>query len=334
MISMLFAAAHASQVEVWTAEDFPRNADVVGEDGWEGGWNQDPWMGYQGSNNWAVANQDEGYGNAIGSTGAASDYIVNHSAEVGQGTVTVQVYPDGNDSWGVVFGHVDADEWYVYLFCGDDGDGTKMCPVLEQEVEAPYIALVHVQDGSGEILDIDEAAFSQAVTADIEVSYNDGEIRASNQRWGQELSAAVELRGLGGIGFYCFEQGYAEGGESYGPTYFAPPTVSAYDDDDDGVIDDLDNCEKVPNEDQADRDDDGLGTACDEDEGEDTGDSGDTGDTDDSGKPDSADTATDTGGHSPKGADIELPGGCGCASTPSLGWAAAGLALLAARRRR
>ena len=69
----------------------------------------------------------------------------------------------------------------------------------------------------------------------------------------------------GSIGFYAYNIGGIEDGDDY--TFFGEVDVFAYDDDDDGVMDDEDNCEDVANEDQQDLDGDGIGSACDDDEG-------------------------------------------------------------------
>jgi hypothetical protein len=68
--------------------------------------------------------------------------------------------------------------------------------------------------------------------------------------------------------------------------------VTFSDDDDDGIPDDSDNCEFTANEDQADSDDDGVGDACTEGFGDDSGGSG----YDDEG-------------------NVQLNGGCGCSWT-------------------
>ena len=60
----------------------------------------------------------------------------------------------------------------------------------------------------------------------------------------------------GGYGFYAYEAGF----DDY-PSAFRAITAFQYDDDDDGVADDEDNCEFVPNADQADADGDGVGDA-------------------------------------------------------------------------
>ncbi|HCH64781.1 MAG TPA: hypothetical protein DFR83_18385, partial [Deltaproteobacteria bacterium] len=80
----------------------------------------------------------------------------------------------------------------------------------------------------------------------------------------------------GATGVYAYDSGY---GDNFLITAFGSLELYAYDDDNDGVIDDNDNCESVANPDQSDRDRDGIGAACDSDDG--GGDGGDDGGGDD-----------------------------------------------------
>ena len=106
--------------------------------------------------------------------------------------------------------------------------------------------------------------------------------------------------------------------------------MRSIDEDDDGVIDDEDNCEEDANPDQADDDGDGTGDACDPDFGDDTGgDSGDTGG--DSGDTNSRDTDDSD---SDAFANESLTGAkCGCdASGGFAAWPLLALLFLRTRR--
>ena len=92
--------------------------------------------------------------------------------------------------------------------------------------------------------------------------------------------------------------------------YFWDPTLSALDTDDDGVIDDEDNCQDDANPEQADKDGDGIGAACDDD---DTPTS-----TDDSGSPVDDTGNGGNGGNGGKdgtgdgSVELSTAGGCSC----------------------
>lgn len=316
MLLMLSSLVHAADLEAWTPTNFVEG-ELAGDNGWRAGWEGDPWEVLQTSSGlWAVAQEDEGTGSApMGSGEGSDDYVVNDATEVHQGAITVATFVDGNDAWGVVFGHRDAGTYLVYLLCGYDGANQAdiACPELDDEVQAPYQAIVYVHDGAVEVLASSSDAAVNRQVANVRVEVNDGRIIASSDKWGPELSVAApgDLT-LGRLGFYGFEQGYANGGSNSGPTYFSALVLYAADDDEDGIADDDDNCEKVANPGQDDGDGDGIGTACDDDEGG-GGDSGGGG----------GDTATDdTGGggdgtgHIAKG-DISSAGACGCASAAS-----------------
>lgn len=334
MLILLSAAVLAGDLEVWRAAPFEADHAIAGTDGWRSGWHEDPWLAVETSSGvWAVADRDEGAGaEGMGSGEAADDYLVNDAVAVRQGSVDVRVYVDGNDAWGVVFGHQDQEHWLVYLVCGTPSadPGSVLCPALEGDVTPPFSAIVRVHDGVGEVLASDTES-APVGFADVRVEMNDGWITGQRDQ-GPTLSARIPAGiTVDGLGIYAFEQGFADGGEDYGPTYFGPPILSQADDDDDLIPDDEDNCEKVSNPDQADEDLDGVGTACD-DEGPGPG--------DDSGPDDGGDSGGETGesgdGVTRPDDDLTAPGACGCAATTGGGawFALLGAAALRSRNSR
>jgi MYXO-CTERM domain-containing protein len=157
---------------------------------------------------------------------------------------------------------------------------------------------------------------------------NDGKIRASLGN--VKLSVdTIDDRQMNQVGFYSYNSGAADG--SY--LFFSNPTLFAMDDDDDGVIDDEDNCEKDANPDQADADGDGIGAVCDPNDDKGGKDSGDTGTTDTAG----GDSGVGGDGGGDAVDQIAIAGGCACNTTPGTSSMVGGLvlgALTLLRRRR
>jgi hypothetical protein len=321
---LLASPAFADAVEMWSYERFPDNEWVAGTDDWEGGYESDPWFGYRGSDgtSWALSYTDD-YGGDWGTGEALDDWLVNPAEDVGDGRLTASFYGGDDDAIGLVIGHIDAENYYLFVLCGASDGEDPVCPVgLDTDTGA---AIVKIERGNATVLDQVPESFRQGESGEMTFEMNDGVLRAS---WdGGELEAEDDtFTEMGNIGFWAYDAGYGDSGSS--TSGFAEPVQYAFDDDGDGVIDDLDNCEDDPNDDQADADDDGVGDACD--------DSTPTGG-DDTGTPTSGD---DTNiGDDPYGNKdddgLTAPGACGCDSgaTAPAGLLPLAFAFLARRRR-
>ena len=326
----LASLAQAGLVEAWSYPRFPDDGDsVAGSGGWNNGFDDDPWGGYDFGEGaaWAFPWLDYGDGGTFGDGGPHDNWLVNEAVAVEQGVYTVEAYVDDNDGWGVIFGMDSETHYFLVLLCGSEG-GTenRWCPT--DEVDVPSSAILEISGRNVEVLATSARTFDEGDYDTFTVEVNDGTMSVS---WGSLSMDATAPEGttLTGIGFYAYNQGlYTESGEEDGDgVYYRNPVVSWTDDDDDGVVDDLDNCEKVANADQADADADGVGTACDDAEAPGTTDTGGT----DSGRP-TKDANDPTGA----GPGLTAPGECGCNAGP--GAPSLGLGLLAllggARRRR
>ncbi len=329
LLVSLCAPAEAGFVEVWTYDRFEVDADLAGADGWEGGYDGDPWSGARdGGDSWAYSTADHAPTGDFGAGGPHDNWLVHEAADVQQGAYTVTAYPTDNDAFGVVFGH-NRNDYYMLLVCGEEGNDTSIqsCPISGLAVHVT--ALVYVSGSQVEVLDSADRGASTYEEAEVDIVMDNGQLTATIGR--VSLSSEVdEDFVLNGVGFYAFNEGvYDEAGESDGDTvFFRNPVLAALDEDDDGVVDDEDNCEADSNPDQEDADGDGLGTACDEEEAPvDTG-SGDTG-TDDTGG------GGGGGGKKDNGTVSINKTGCGCdAGGGAAGVGAVALTVAALRRRR
>lgn len=328
---MFAAVAMAGALEVWTYEDFPEDgSEVAGSDGWMGGYDDDPWGGYLYNEDsaeeavWVYPYTDYGDdGSTWGDGGTYDNYLVHDAVAVKQGTFSVLTYVTDDDAWGVVFGAGGRDR-YIFLVCGLEGDDGSRTDCPFENMDVPGSALLKISGGSAELVEDGPGGGVEGSAEEVLVSMNDGNLSISYAGGSLETTVGANFT-LNGVGFFAFNQGlYEDNGQYDGTaTWFRAPTLSAYDDDDDGVADDTDNCEKVANADQADADGDGIGSACDTDEPTDTGNGNGNGggDGDGDGKGD--------------GAGLSAPGECGCnQSAPAGGLLALGLAAFAVRRRR
>jgi MYXO-CTERM domain-containing protein len=257
-------------------------------------------------------------------TASCANYLVHPAVDVVQGHFEAQVYSDDDDTIGLTFGFKSDNDYLVFLLCGATANSS--CPL--NSVGPGNAAIVHVKQGQAEVLVSGAGGYQQGAVIDFNVTVNDGKIKATAGNVKLSTST-IDNRNLNGVGFYAYNAGAADG--SY--VYMWAPTLFAMDDDNDGVIDDQDNCESVANPDQTDADGDGQGAACDSNDskgggggGRDSG-GGGGGNVDSSPSGDSA-GATDT-------AAKLSAAGCGCAAAPQAStWGGLLLGGLALTRRR
>ena len=320
LLILATSLSFAGTVEAW-APEFPQN-DYLAGNGWENGWSQDEWYSFEYDGVvYASPLYDSGDDGAFGDGGAHDNWITNAAEDVKQGEFIVTVYVDDDDGWGVVFGAED-DQRYLMLFCGYDSNGSGTdCP--SPDLDVPGSVLLLISGNDVEVLDQSDRSVESDSDNEVVISMNDGELSVSVGRIEYSATVGADFV-LNGVGFYGYNQGmYEDNGQADNSSaYFHDPVLSWHDDDDDGVVDDLDNCEKASNADQADADGDGIGTACDDVEDTDTGTDSGTGDT--------------AGGNGDgNGPVLTAPGVCSCAVTDrSAGVLLLGLAALASSRRR
>ena len=278
---------------------------------------------------------DDSDGGTWGDGGAHDGWLVNDAVAVVDGIFTADLEMSDDDTVGLIIGYFDG-AYLLFVMCGASADGS--CPLDERP---PFSAIVAVRSGNAEILEMTESTYAYPATGSLYLSQNDGVLSAGFSR---EISLTMDtpatFRAVNGVGFYSYNAGLDQG-DPASDLIFDNALLEFYDDDDDGVADDIDNCETVRNEDQEDLDGDHIGSACDDDEGSSTGDTGvvtddtgppEDGETDDVGN-DTGDAATDK----PEKIEIEQQGcACSVATVPSFAFGAwvLGLAAIIGLRRR
>jgi MYXO-CTERM domain-containing protein len=305
---LLVSLAQAGSVSAWSFDGF--DGDGVLEenyDAWEIGYDGDPWYIFEGAL-WSVS--DDNTDNDQFGDGDANDNWVIHQSDddVAQGWITAELINEDDDGFGVVSNHNGKDTFYLAFITADS------TPTMVQQAEGPTLYLLRVDGGDPELLDSQVLRMQEeGWQLEMTLGVNDGQVFVEID--GTEMLSVADDAPLdaGTGGLWSYDSGWTQ----QDGTGTLAPYVELYwsDDDDDGVPDDIDNCEFDANEDQADADGDGIGDACDPDDG--NGDGNGDGNND---------------------GTVELDGGCGCASSPSdSGWLGlAGLAFVVGlvRRRR
>jgi MYXO-CTERM domain-containing protein len=312
-------------IEAWWIDEFGGEDVRLDGRGWTAGWSGDPWNVYNGyaatwSDERVESDEFEGYGR---NTAADNWLLRDDEVPVAQGRTEIEFASEDDDAFGLVSNHDGEDTFYLLVFTEESA------PPPVYVVNEPSLLLIRVEDGVPELL---AGAVERPTdfwnTLALEVDGTTLSVYLADEHV-LDVEDPDPL-GPGASGLYAYDCGYED--YTWGNSHAAASRISVswIDEDGDGVGDDVDNCEQVPNGDQGDADADGLGDDCDPSPGEDAGGGGGGG---------------PGGGSGGGGSDLDLQrdgdsddaGGCGYASGAAApgGWLAlAGLLGLARRRRR
>ena len=315
-LAMSVAPVHADPVQTWEYDDWIRNESMQGRDGWRGGYDEDEWYGNQteSGKRYVWSNTDDGTNGSWGSGDGIDNWLVNQDYEFNDGAILADFNTSDDDGMGIVFRFQNSRNFYLFLMVGEvSGGGSEGTNPLGGSTISSM--LIKIENGNATVLDEASDSYLDDGWRWAYLSVNDDQIDA--YYWDELESDGslgepdISLSAIdpsphedGNIGVYAYNCG------SDGDTYAVFGTVYGleHDDDNDGVLDDDDNCEFVANAGQADTDGDGEGDACDETPGtEDTGDSSG----DDPGGDDDGDDSTGdgtSGGSDDAGAGIGDPG--------------------------
>jgi len=292
----LLAPAHAGTIDAWSVADFGDTEDIMDGAGWTAGWSNDLWYSVDG---YALALTDDNTSTAgFGQDSAADNWLLRDGVDaIAQGVTTVDVYNEDDDAVGLVSNHDGDDTFYLLIHTADNapeglGGGRNQGTLI----------LARVEGGTSSVLDESSAILNGS--AELSLTVNSGELTVSLDGVTAFTVTDAAPLGPGVSGIYCYDAGY-DG--SFGSTNCGASSMSAewYDEDDDGVEDDNDNCESAANADQADADGDGVGDVCDDDPGDGGDDTGPGGDDTGPGGDDTGPGGDDTG---PGGDDTDSSG--------------------------
>ena len=349
LVPLLLAALGTAQaqdaIEYWSWNEFENETYYANRDGWEGGYSDDDWLGYDGGEGftWVFSTTDE-RGGDFGDSGPHDNWLVQTEVDYDDGIVTSLLYTEDDDAVGMVARHQGSEDYYLFIMtAGDDRSVTPLDAYADEAV------LVRISNGEAEVLAREPAVVERYALSRMAMAFNDGGVSAAYWVNFDDDEPDVLLSALdpdplppGAFGFYA----YNAGGLGGTAVAFGATTVLLFDDDGDGIPDDEDNCESVENPGQEDADDNGIGTACDPDEeagddggGEDGG--GEDGSGEDGGGEDGGgdDGGSEDGGAESGSLNYEEGGKVtGCTGCDGTGGAVGGLLLAAlagvARRRR
>jgi len=288
------SAAFSAEVDAWSTTNFG-NGYMAGANSWVNGYNQDQWW-TDGGNAFSDTdhnNNDTPGLNGYGSGWAADNWLIQNSPDqVAQGGVEGEYGNEDNDTIGLVFAHNGSDTFYLAATSGDDA------PPPLGFGNNNRVFLIKVDGGNESLLD--------------EVNTNLGGLRHTLKAERNDNTVTVWLDGnqviqvvdntplpAGEAGFYAYNSGWDGYGYGNSDAWFEDIRVYWTDDDNDGIVDDIDNCEFVANPAQTDTDGDGVGDDCEGGQPTDTGTPGDT-DTDTD-----SDTDTDTDTDSDSDSDVD-----------------------------
>ena len=315
---MVVNTAMAASTEVWSYEDFPSEQSVVGVDGWTAGYEEDSWLGYEveGWGNVVFTTTDDNSEDDFGDGGAKDNWLINTQVDLDDMWLQTYAYTEDDDTLGVVFNFQNAENYYAFWLIGTrGGSDTNASNPIDYSPQVRTV-LVKVEDGDVEVLEETEQSYTRGTLMRLAAGANDervyGIVWMDYEADASDYDIYLNHQDddplpRGHAGFYAYDAG---GFDSDRVTLFGEITVYAYDDDADGVLDDEDNCEDTANPDQQDLDGDGIGSACDDDEGS-SDDGGDDEGSDDGSAADAGDEGGDDGGGPDSGGSWDTGSGGG-----------------------
>jgi hypothetical protein len=267
------SAASAQDALHFEVDAYPSSGSLVGVDGWSRGYDEDDW---DADGSYVYSTTDHDGDGSFGDGGPVDNWLVNAEVDAEDAYIVGVLGSEDDDTQGLILRHSDAESYYVAVVVGSERDvsssGSNPFGLSDDR-----LAVIAVESGESTVLS--STSYSRPYSDDMVMVLSIDDLVISAKVWdsvsGYEAGSGADdttsatlssPMGGGSAGFYA----YNAGGSSH-PTWFGAVEVWQFDGDEDGVVDDEDNCEETPNPGQADEDGDGEGDLCDEDWTPDTG---------------------------------------------------------------
>jgi hypothetical protein len=236
MLLLAMCIANGAPIDVWERDDFGHRTGVAGTDDWENGYAADTWWGEDG---YVVSATDHNIGDsggdAYGSGWAADNWLIR-GEKVLDGGVSAGAFNEDDDTIGLVFAHNGIDSFYLAIHTR----GSSPPPI--DNVDQPTAIILRMEDGNPMELGRGPADLHDGIN-NFSLEFNDGDIRFVVN--GDTVVTANDANPLaaGKAGFFSYDAGYDNDSWQNTNAGFDDIVVYQFDEDDDGIPDDIDDCE-------------------------------------------------------------------------------------------
>ena len=254
LLALYVLPADAADVLQWERDDFGFPSFMDGSDGWTAGFSFDPW-GTDGDIMGPLTDLNLGdypppAGTSFGNDLPVDNWLIRGPAPFVDGAIESVVYQGDNDTVGLVLSNDGDDSFYLALCTSDSS------PPPLGFVGQPKAAILEINQGTSTLV------------AEVNTNTSLGEATFWRfERKGRLLTLFIDGQmivsgmtttplGPGRAGAYAYDNEQAG---------FDDLAVYLLDTDDDGIVNDDDNCPFEANKGQDDDDGDGLGNDCDPD---------------------------------------------------------------------